>query len=65
MRTHFRHYVLRIFQWYKEVFNPMNFDISNYSMKIQDSIETPIPKVGVHLGVYGFILSHSPTLLGM
>ncbi len=27
-------YVLKDFQWYKEVFNLMNFDASNYSLKI-------------------------------
>jgi hypothetical protein len=37
----------------------MVFDSCNYSMKIQKSIGTPIPKVGVHLGVWRF---HYPTL---
>ncbi len=55
-------YVLRVFQWQKEIFNPMGFDPYNRSLKIQKSIRTPTPKVGVYLGVWGFIPSHSPTL---
>jgi len=55
-------YVSRIFQWYKKTFNPMNFDPYNCPLKIQKSIETPIPKVEVHLGMWGFIVSHSSTL---
>jgi hypothetical protein len=43
--------VLRAFQWYKEPFNPMGFDLCNRSLKIWESIGTPIPKVGAHLGV--------------
>ncbi len=54
-------YVLKVFQWYKELYNPMSFDLYNYSLKIQESIETPTPKVGAHLGVYGIIPSHSLT----
>jgi hypothetical protein len=42
----------------------MGFDPCNCSMKIWESIKSPIPKVGVHLGVWGFIPSHSPTLQG-
>jgi hypothetical protein len=42
----------------------MRFDPCNCSLKIWDSIETPIPKVGAHLGVWRFIPSHSPTLQG-
>ncbi len=52
-------YVPRNFQWYKELFNPMGFDLFNYFLKIQKSTGTPTPKVGIHLGVWGFILSHS------
>ncbi len=52
--------IWRAFQWYKELFNPMNFD----PWKFWKSIGTLTPKVGVHLGVCGFIPSHSPTLLG-
>jgi hypothetical protein len=43
--------ILKDFQWYKELFNPMSFDPYSRSLKIQKSIETPTPKVGVHLGV--------------
>jgi hypothetical protein len=39
----------------------MGFDPYNRSLKIWDSIRTPIPKVGAHLGVWGFIPSHIPT----
>jgi hypothetical protein len=42
----------------------MGFDPCDFSLKIQDSIGTPTPKVGVHLGVWGFILSHFPTFSG-
>jgi hypothetical protein len=57
-------YVPRVFQWYKKLCNPMGFDPFNCFMKIWESIRTPILKVGVHLGVWGFIPSHSLTLLG-
>jgi hypothetical protein len=52
----------RAFQWYKELFNPMNFDSCNCFLKIWESIGTPTPKVKAHLGVWGFIPSHSLTL---
>jgi hypothetical protein len=52
--------VLVAFQWYKEPLNPMNFDPCNCPLKIWKSIETPIPKVRAHLGVWGFIPSHFP-----
>jgi hypothetical protein len=55
-------YVQRTFQWYKELFNPMDFDPCNCSLKVQESIKTPTPKVGAHLGAWGFIFSHSPAL---
>jgi hypothetical protein len=42
----------------------MGFGPYNYSLKIRDSIEIPTLKVGVHLGMRGFIPSHSPTLPG-
>jgi hypothetical protein len=42
----------------------MGFDPHNCPLKIQESIETLTPKVGVHLEVWRFIPSHSPTLLG-
>jgi hypothetical protein len=41
----------------------MSFDPWNRSLKIWESIETSIPKMRAHLGVWGFIpltLSHSP-----
>jgi hypothetical protein len=43
----------------------MNFDLSTYSLKIQESIETPTPKVGVHLGMCGLTPSHSLALMRM
>jgi hypothetical protein len=55
-------YVPKDFQQYKELFNPMGFDPYNRSLKIQKSIWTPTPKVGIHLGVWGsfpHILLHS------
>ncbi len=42
----------------------MGFDSCNRSLKIWESIRTPTPKMGAHLGVWGFIPSHSLTLLG-
>jgi len=57
-------YVPRAFQWYKELLNPMGFDPCNCSLKIQESTKTLTPKVGVHLGVWGFIPSHSLALPG-
>jgi len=57
-------YVSRAFQWYKERFNLMSFDPCNCPLKIWKSIKTPTPKVGVHLGVWGFISSHSLALPG-
>jgi hypothetical protein len=58
MQAHFKH-ILKTFQWYKEIFNQMSFDPSNCSLKIQKSIGILIPKVGVQLGMCGFIPSHS------
>jgi len=57
-------YVPRTFHWYNEIFNPMSFDPCNHLLKIQESIRTPSPKMGAHLGVWGFIPSHFPALLG-
>jgi hypothetical protein len=57
-------YVPRSFQWYNERLNPMSFDACNHSLKIQESIGTPTPKVRVPLGVWGFIPSHSFALSG-
>jgi hypothetical protein len=43
----------------------MSFDPCNGPLKIRESIGTPpTPKVGAHLGVWGFIPSHSPSLPG-
>jgi hypothetical protein len=58
-------YVLKSFQWYKWIFNPMSFDPSNHYLKFQDSTRTPTPKVGVHLGVCALILSHFLAFLGV
>jgi hypothetical protein len=55
-------YVPRTFQWYKELFNLMSFDPYDHSLKIQESIGIPTPKVGAHLGMWKFIPSHSLTL---
>jgi hypothetical protein len=55
-------YVSRALQWYKEFFHPMSFDPFNCLLKIWKSIGTLIPKVGIHLGMWGFIPSHFPTL---
>jgi hypothetical protein len=63
MWTHFKHLHSNSFQWYKELFDQMVFDPCNFSMKIWESIGTPTPKMGAHLGVWGFIPSHFPTLL--
>jgi hypothetical protein len=57
-------YVLRNFQWYKELFNPMSFDPYNCLLKIHEFIGTPTPKVWAYLGVWGFIPSHSLAFSG-
>jgi hypothetical protein len=57
-------YVPRAFQWYKQLFKTLSFDPYNHRMKIQESIGTPIPNVGVPLGVWESIPSHSLALLG-
>ncbi len=51
-------YVSIAFQRYKELFNPLGFDPYNLFLNIRESIGTPIPKVGVPLGVWGPIPSH-------
>jgi hypothetical protein len=58
-------FVSIVFRWYKELFNPMGFDFCNRYLKIRESIGTPTSKVRIHLGVWGFILSHSPTHPGV
>jgi hypothetical protein len=57
-------YISRTFKWYKEIFNKISFDPWNSPLKIQKSVGIPIPKVGTHLGVYGFIPSQFPTFPG-
>jgi hypothetical protein len=52
-------YVLKTFQWYKELLNPMSFDPCNHPLKVWESIVTPTLKVRVHLKVWGFNPSHS------
>jgi hypothetical protein len=39
----------------------MSFDLCNHTLKIRESIGSPILKVRAHLGVCGLIPSHSPT----
>ncbi len=50
MRTHFKHLHFKIIL--------MSFDFWNTFLKIWDSIRIPITKVGIHLGVCGFIPSY-------
>jgi hypothetical protein len=57
-------YVLRSFQWYTKLFNLMSLDTWNRPLKIWKSIGTPTRKVGTHLGMWGLIFSHFPTLSG-
>jgi len=57
-------YVPRAFWWYKELFNSMSFDPYNHPFKIWESIGTPTFKAKIHLGVWGFIPSHSLALPG-
>jgi hypothetical protein len=63
MRAHFGHLRSKDFQLHKELFNPIGFD-HNCFMNIRKSVGTLTPKVRVHLGVWKFIPSHSPTLPG-
>jgi len=57
-------YVLIVFQWYNELFNPLGFDPCNYSLKIWESNMTPTPKVEAPLGVWRFIFSCFPSFPG-
>jgi hypothetical protein len=57
-------YVLISLQWYKKLFKTMSFDPNNCALKIWESIGIPIPNMGVNLGVWGFIPSHSFALPG-
>jgi len=54
--------VPRDFQWYKNFFNPLSFDLCNRPLKIQESTETPTPKVELPWGVrvHSLTLSHTP-----
>jgi len=52
-------YISIVFQWYKELLEPLGFDLRNHSLNIWESTATPIPNMGVHLGVWGFFPSHS------
>jgi len=65
MQAHLRHLRFNIFLMIKKFFNLMGCDPCNYSLKILESIGTPTPQVGVVLGVWGFILSNTPTLPGV
>jgi hypothetical protein len=55
-------YVPRVFPWYNELLNSIGSDPYNCFLKIQKSIGTPTPKMGVHLRVWRFIPSHFLTL---
>jgi hypothetical protein len=57
-------YVSITFQWYTKLFNAMGFDPCNRSLKIRESTGSPTPKVGVPMGVWGSIPSHSLALPG-
>jgi hypothetical protein len=57
-------YVSKYFQWCKELFNQLSFGPWNCPLKIGMSMETPSPKMGVPLGIWGFIPSHFPILPG-
>jgi hypothetical protein len=52
-------YISIAFQWYKKFLNPLGFDPYNPFLNIRESTGTPTPKVGVPLGVWKSILSHS------
>jgi hypothetical protein len=52
-------YVSIAFQWYKELFKARGFDPCNCSLKTRESTGTPTSNMGVHLGVWEFILTLS------
>jgi len=52
------------FRWYKELLNARCFDLCDRSLKVWESTGTPTPKMGVHLGVWVFIVTLSHTPLG-
>jgi hypothetical protein len=55
-------YVPRAFQWYKDCFKPLRFDLWNCPLKIWESIKTPTPKVEPFGGVrvHSLTPSHTP-----
>ncbi len=55
-------YVLKDFQWYKECFNPLRFDLCNRPLKIRKSTGSLTPKVEPLGGVrvHSFIPFHTP-----
>ncbi len=56
-------YVSISFQWYK-LFNPLGFDPYSCFLNVWESIGIPTPNVGIPLGVWRFIPSHSLALPG-
>jgi hypothetical protein len=52
------------FQWYKKILEPLGFDPCNRFLNIRESTRTPTPKMEIPLGVWRFILSYFPSLLG-
>jgi hypothetical protein len=55
-------YIWIAFQKYKELIRARGFSLCNCSLKFRESTATPIPNMGVHLRVWGFILTLSHTL---
>jgi hypothetical protein len=58
-------YILITFQLYKEIFNPLDFDPCNRSLKFRESIGTPNSQSGSSLGsvrVHSLTLSFTPRL---
>ncbi len=71
MWTHLDIYVSITFQWYKRRFELMGFDPCHCPLnpaialwRFWSPFETPIPTMGVHLGMWVFIPSHSFALSG-
>jgi hypothetical protein len=60
----FRHLRSKRFPMILGTFQSNVFWPDNRPLKIQESIGIPTPKVGTHLGMWGFIPSHSPALPG-
>jgi hypothetical protein len=53
-------YTSTAFQWYKKIFKGSSFDPWNCALKIRESFrDSNSQHGGVHLGVWGFIPSHS------